>query len=343
MAPITECLKKGRFNWGEEAEASFALIKEKLCSAPNLALPCFERLFEVECDASGVSIGAVLSQEKRFFDALSKRATLLTMLRSELIGFEELKEQYVDDEDFVEAWSKVQNRQAAGEFLNHEVFLIRDASSVARLFFKEVVRLHGVPKSIVSDRDTKFLSHFWLTLWRMFDATLKFSSTTHPHTDGQTESMNRTLENMIRSICGEKPKQWDFALAQTQFAYNSAVHSVTRRSPFSIVCQKVPRHAIDLIKLPKTYRGNAAAESMTKEVQSMQQQIHQKLEVTNAKYKKVVDKHHLPESMGISRTFNVADIYPYQDSNEPLYPQFNTSSRTSFPQVGETDEESSPK
>jgi hypothetical protein len=84
-----------------------------------------------------------------------------------------------------------------------------DATHVANMFFKEVVRLHGLPRSIVSNRDTKFVGHFWRTLWKNMGTNLSFILAYHPQTYGQIEVVNRSLGNLLRSLVIEHHNQWD--------------------------------------------------------------------------------------------------------------------------------------
>ncbi|KAH9724552.1 hypothetical protein KPL70_007529 [Citrus sinensis] len=189
-APLTEIVKKHvGFKWGSEQERAFNLIKEKLVSAPLLALPDFTKTFEIECDASGIGIGAVLMQEVRpiayFSEKLSGAALNYPTYDKEmyaLVRALETWQHYLLPKEFVIHTDHESLKHLKGQGKENVVAdaLSRrfskmahfipchktdDATNIANLFYKEIVRLHGVPRSIVSDRDAKFLSHFWKTLW----------------------------------------------------------------------------------------------------------------------------------------------------------------------------------
>ena len=415
MSPTTETLKKEEFEWSHSAQKAFDKIKTLMTQASVLALPDFDKVFVLECDASHVGIGAVLSQDGRpleFFskklsdsrrrystydlefyalvrvvrhwqhylayrefvvysdhqalqylhsqkklddrhvrwssflnefnfslkyksgqsnivaDALSRRSLLLSVLSTQILGFEELKNQDGSDPYFSKITAELCNSLQADCLLYRlqEVYLFKgnqlcipegslreqiirelhgnglgghfgrdktlamvvdryywpkmrkdvekfvrrcpaclfgkgtaqntglyiplpepdapwvhlsmdfilglprtakgfdsifvvvdhfskmahfipcsktsNATHIADLFFRKIVRLQGVPTSIVSDRDVKFMGHFWRTLWRRFGTELKYSSTCHPQTDGQIEMVNRSLGNLLRCLVG---------------------------------------------------------------------------------------------------------------------------------------------
>ncbi|KAH9724547.1 Endonuclease [Citrus sinensis] len=494
-APLTEIVKKHvGFKWGSEQEKAFNLIKEKLVSAPLLALPDFTKTFEIECDASGIGIGAVLIQEGRpiaYFseklggaalnyptydkemyalvraletwqhyllpkefvihtdheslkhlkgqgklhkrhakwvefiepfpyvikykqgkenvvaDALSRRYALISTLNAKLLGFEYIKELYANDPDFANVFNACE-KVTFGKFYKHDGLLFRenklcvphsslrellvreahggglmghfgiaktldvlkehffwphmkrdvericekcitckhaksrvlphglynplpipsepwvdismdfvlglprskrgndsifvvvdrfskmahfipchktdDATSIANLFFKEIVRLHGVPRSIVSDRDAKFLSHFWTTLCSKLGTKLLFSTTCHPQTDGQTEVVNRTLSTLLRAIIQKNLKTWEECLPHVEFAYNRTVHSATKFSPFEIVYGFNPLTPLDLLPLPIDEHASMDGKKKAEFVKQLHERTRQHIEKRTEQY-----------------------------------------------------------
>ena len=141
-----------------------------------------------------------------------------------------------------------------------------DASKVAQLFFDEVVRLHGLTKTIVSDKDVQFTSYFWKTLWSKLGTMLKFSTAYHPKIDGQTEVVNRILGNLLRCLVGENSRNWDLLLPRAEFVYNCSVNRSTGSSPFEIIHGYKPNRPLDLIPLPNHTRVSESAESFTQHI-----------------------------------------------------------------------------
>eukprot|EP00253_Pinus_taeda_P012702 PITA_12702 len=109
------------------------------------------------------------------------------------------------------------------------------AVQIAHLFMQNVFRLHGLPKVIISDRDVKFTSTFWRTLFAELGTQLNFSTAYHPQTDGQTERVNQVLEDMLRAYVMLKPCQWEEYLHLVEFAYNNGYHTSTQLSPFEVL------------------------------------------------------------------------------------------------------------
>ena len=504
MAPVTECMKKGSFKWTMAANEAFEVIKKKLCEAPILALPDFNQVFEVECDASGVGIGAVLTQSKRpiayfseklnesrkkystydkeFYamvraldhwshylrprqfvlhsdhqalkfingqhklnprhaewveflqsfsfvsnykqgtsnvvaDALSRRYALLTLLDSRVLGFELMRSCYdVDDEmkicmkncgktgydDFVvhdgylfkgnklcvpkgsfrelimrEAhsgalaghfgvtktlgiikeyfyWPKMlgdiqalikrcgscqrsKSQFKAGPYMPLPIaehpwedlsmdFVValprtqrgkdsimvvvdrfskmahfischttHDASKIADLFFREVVRLHGIPKTLVSDRDPKFLSHFWRSLWSKLGTKLLFSTSHHPQTDGQTEVINKVLGNILRALVSTHLKDWDLQLAHAEFTYNRSPSSTTGHTPFEVLYGINPLIPLDLTSLPLDFKPSVDANEKVKQMKKLHEAIRIQIVKANEKIKNKANKHRKPK------------------------------------------------
>ncbi|GKC36959.1 putative reverse transcriptase domain-containing protein [Tanacetum coccineum] len=245
-----------KFDWGEKAEASFQLLKQKLCSALILALPEGSENFVVYCDA--LHKGYHPRKANMVADALSRKERIKPLswipcfgdLRALIMHeshkskysihpgldkmYQDLKKLYwwpnLKAEiatywkwenitiDFVTKllntatgqdtiWVIVDRLTKSAHFLP-----MREDDSMEKLtrqYLKEVILRHGVPVSIISDRDGRFMSHFWKSLQKALGTQLDMSTAYHPQTDCQSERTIQMLEDMLRAYVLNFRKGWD--------------------------------------------------------------------------------------------------------------------------------------
>ncbi|GJS61816.1 putative reverse transcriptase domain-containing protein [Tanacetum coccineum] len=344
--PMTKLTQKSvKFNWGEKEETAFQTLKQKLCSAPILALPEGSENFVVYCDASHKGLGAVLMQKEKVIAYASRQLKIheknytthdlelgavvfaLKMWRHYLYGtkciilnaqVEARKEENYGTEDLcgmiknleprADGTLCLKNRSWIPCFGNLRALIMHEShkskysihpgsdkmyqdlknlywwpnikaeiatyvskcmtcaklpkttssqdtiwvivdrltksayflpmketdtmDKLTRQYLKEVVSRHGVPVSIISDRDSKFTSHLWKSLNEALGTQLDMSTAYYPQTDGQSERTIQNLEDMLRACVMDFGKGWDRDLPLIEFSYNNNYHTSIKAAPF---------------------------------------------------------------------------------------------------------------
>ena len=145
---------------------------------------------------------------------------------------------------------------------------------MAVIYIDEIVRLHGVPVSIISDRDSKFTSRFWLSQQTVLGTELRLSSAYHPQTDGQSERTIQTLEDLLRMCVLDFQGNWESHLPLAEFAYNNSFHSSIGMAPFEVLYGRKCRSPICWAEVGDgPLLGPEIVYEMTEKVKLIQQRL----------------------------------------------------------------------
>ncbi len=166
-----------------------------------------------------------------------------------------------------------------------------DAEALATRLFDKVISHFGLPVVIVSDRDSKYTSRFWKSLFVALGTKLAVSTAYHPQTDGQSERTNQTVEVMLRCLCEDYGADWADKLSRVQFAFNTSVNESTKFSPAQLLFGYQPRHIMDVFAqshLPKF--ENPAATEMISQMKKELELAQKRLAEAKQRMKSYVDK-----------------------------------------------------
>nr|GEY02316.1 putative reverse transcriptase domain-containing protein [Tanacetum cinerariifolium] len=261
--PLTKLTQKNKkFEWETEAEEAFQTLKHKLFCAPILALPEGSKYFVVYCDASLRGFGAILMQREKVIAYASRQLRtheenytthdlelevvvfalrwieLLSDYNCEIryhprkanVVADALSQKERTSSGYDSIWVIVDRLAKLAHFLS--VKTTDSMKKLTQLYLKEIVCRHGVPISIISDRDSKFTSRFWRSLQGALGTRLNMSTAYHPETDGQIERTIHTLEDMLRACVIDFGGSWDRHLPLVKFSYNNSYHASIKAASF---------------------------------------------------------------------------------------------------------------
>ena len=153
------------------------------------------------------------------------------------------------------------------------------AEESAELFIHNVYRLHGVPSVLVSDRDPKFISSFWQSLWKRLNTKLNMSTARRPQTDGLSERVNETMQSLLRCYCAEAGYDWASHLDMIEFTYNSTLSESAQHSPFEVSYGFNPDAPVDKL-LSGTSAANTKADDVLTQLTDVQSVVKELLKLS---------------------------------------------------------------
>ena len=161
------------------------------------------------------------------------------------------------------------------------------AEKLAEMFIREIVSRHGVPVSIVSDRDPRFTSRFWGKFQEQMGTKVKLSTAFHPQTDGQSERTIQTLEDMLRACVIEFGGEWERHLPLAEFSYNNSYHSSIGMPPYEMLYGRKCRTPICWGEVGEKIIGGVEIVAQTNELIKI---VRERLATAQSRQKSYADK-----------------------------------------------------
>ncbi|KAL4290327.1 hypothetical protein GQ457_14G018800 [Hibiscus cannabinus] len=198
-----------------------------------------------------------------------------------------------------------------------------DSKDVAKILVQGVIKLHGIPKSLVSDRDRIFISEVWTEMAKLQGTELCLSSAYHPQSDGQTEALNRCLEMYLRCMVSEDPGKWEQYLPWAEYWYNTAYQHSAGLTPFKALYGRDPPTMVDYLE------GSAKNDHVNQELQKRNEilrMLKHNLWQAQVRMKNQADKHRRELNLEVG-SWAYVKLQPYRQLSLRLRKQQKLSPR----------------